>query len=639
MSFLTPLAFLAALLAIPIVLLYMLRLRRREQVVSSNFLWQQILQDREANTPWQRLRRNSLLLLQLLILALLVLALARPVQIVPTISAQKTVILLDASASMNATDLAAGRSRFAEAQQQALNILSEAGTEDQISLIRVGSTVDPLMSYTNDFAALREAILSAEPGQGRGDWETALTLAAAGAAGADSFRIILITDGGIDVTDVLPENIPQPFVIPVGQASDNLAITALATDSLPGQAPQLFVQVRNYSEEPAEVAVLIRLDGEIWDSSTQTISGSSQRSFVFQVDQDFQTVQAELILDDSVPDYLALDNVAYAVATERQTRRLLLLSAERSVFVEQVLRSLPEVQVFQGDTSRATLPEQPYDIYVFNGWLPAALPDADMLILNPPQSTSLFTLGDAVEDVGAIRIADGSHPLAAFLNVSAVNLLRYRPVSNAPWAVPILRVESGAVLLAGEIGNQQIALLPFDLRESDLPLQVAWPVFMANALDWFAPADLLLQTAVGVGDPVAITPPLNADRVQIIPSQSDARFVDVTGSALSFSDTQQPGIYQVAAFAGDEPVAEQAFSVNLFGSESRIAPRPPQDLVLGGGSATADEQEEPLGLREYWWILALILLGLLVLEWSLYYRGLRPPTRVTASVRRTTARS
>src|SRR5690606_9591697 len=100
MSFLTPLAALGALFAIPIILLYILRLRRRETVVSSNFLWQQILRDREANTPWQRLRRNILLFLQLIILALMVIALMRPAQIVPTITASKTVILLDASASM-----------------------------------------------------------------------------------------------------------------------------------------------------------------------------------------------------------------------------------------------------------------------------------------------------------------------------------------------------------------------------------------------------------------------------------------------------------------------------------------------------------------------------------------------------------
>ena len=98
MSFLTPLGFLGLLLAGPIVLMYMLRLRRREVLVSSTFLWQQVLQDNEANTPWQRLRRNLLLLLQLLILALLAFALARPFVVVPAVSTGQIALLLDASA-------------------------------------------------------------------------------------------------------------------------------------------------------------------------------------------------------------------------------------------------------------------------------------------------------------------------------------------------------------------------------------------------------------------------------------------------------------------------------------------------------------------------------------------------------------
>ena len=69
LRFLTPIAFTGLALALPIILLYLLKLRRRETPVSSNFLWQQVLQDAEANTPWQRLRRNLLLFLQLLILA------------------------------------------------------------------------------------------------------------------------------------------------------------------------------------------------------------------------------------------------------------------------------------------------------------------------------------------------------------------------------------------------------------------------------------------------------------------------------------------------------------------------------------------------------------------------------------------
>src|SRR5690348_15722976 len=136
MAFLTPIALLGALLAIPIVLLYMLRLRRREVVVSSTFLWQQIVRDNEANTPWQRLRRNLLLLLQLIILALLVLALARPFITVPAVSTGQIELLLDASASMNASDMPNGETRFDEAKRQALSIVDTLGQNDTMTIIR-----------------------------------------------------------------------------------------------------------------------------------------------------------------------------------------------------------------------------------------------------------------------------------------------------------------------------------------------------------------------------------------------------------------------------------------------------------------------------------------------------------------------
>ncbi len=75
-------------------------------MVSSTMLWQKLLRDREANAPWQKLRRNLLLLLQLLILAALVLALARPFFPISSVISGSTVVLLDGSASMQATDAA-----------------------------------------------------------------------------------------------------------------------------------------------------------------------------------------------------------------------------------------------------------------------------------------------------------------------------------------------------------------------------------------------------------------------------------------------------------------------------------------------------------------------------------------------------
>ena len=78
MRFLNPDGFLAVLLAIPILLLYVLRLHRRNVRVPSILLWEAVLADRHANRPWQKLRRTWLLLLQLLVLLALIFGLVRP---------------------------------------------------------------------------------------------------------------------------------------------------------------------------------------------------------------------------------------------------------------------------------------------------------------------------------------------------------------------------------------------------------------------------------------------------------------------------------------------------------------------------------------------------------------------------------
>src|SRR5271170_4008229 len=93
--FLNPLAALAAAaVAIPaLLLLYFLKLRRRPMDVPSTLLWRKAIQDLQVNAPFQRLRRNLLLLLQMLLLLALVLALSRPISNYRPGAGKTTVIL------------------------------------------------------------------------------------------------------------------------------------------------------------------------------------------------------------------------------------------------------------------------------------------------------------------------------------------------------------------------------------------------------------------------------------------------------------------------------------------------------------------------------------------------------------------
>jgi hypothetical protein len=193
MTFLQPLtAIVAASIAIPaLLLLYFLKLRRRDVEVSSTLLWKKAIQDLQANAPFQKLRRNILLLLQFLALSAMLLALAQPQITGQTIAGTRHVILIDRSASMKSVDEAdergAPRSRLDAAKEQALAIvdsLREGGLldkdgGDEAMVITFAAQGEVLQPMTRDKAALRRAIEAITPTDAPTSIEEAMRLALA----------------------------------------------------------------------------------------------------------------------------------------------------------------------------------------------------------------------------------------------------------------------------------------------------------------------------------------------------------------------------------------------------------------------------------------------------------------------------
>src|SRR3954470_3558632 len=137
-KFLNPWAALvAASVVIPaLLILYFLKLRRREMTVPSTLLWKKAIQDLQVNAPFQKLRRNLLLFLQLLLLLLLLLALSRPVTNYKPGAGTTTVILIDRSASMGASDPdLKGKTRLDEAKGRARELVETLGRNAQAMVI------------------------------------------------------------------------------------------------------------------------------------------------------------------------------------------------------------------------------------------------------------------------------------------------------------------------------------------------------------------------------------------------------------------------------------------------------------------------------------------------------------------------
>ncbi|HKX19603.1 MAG TPA: BatA domain-containing protein, partial [bacterium] len=95
-----------ALAAIPVLaVLYLLRVRRREHVVSSVLLWVKSQPSPSAFRPSRRIERSLLLLLQVIAAAGLAAALAQPALLGWTAERGDVVLVLDASLSMRARDV------------------------------------------------------------------------------------------------------------------------------------------------------------------------------------------------------------------------------------------------------------------------------------------------------------------------------------------------------------------------------------------------------------------------------------------------------------------------------------------------------------------------------------------------------
>ncbi len=620
MSLLAPLGLLALLLAIPIILLYMLRLRRREVRISSTYLWAQVLRDREANTPWQKLRRNMLLLLQLLILLLLAIALARPYINVPAVTSGQTALLIDASASMNTTDVNGG-TRFAEAQRRAHEIIDLLRVGDTATIIRVADVPEVLTGYSGDAAVLHAAVNNAQPSGAPADWTSALTLAAAGAAGAETFNVVIIGDGGIGAASGFPPIPGDIEFVPVGTSRDNLAISAFAARALPGEPAQLFTQITNYSAADVEAIFSLRVDGELVSAERVTLpAGGGLPITSDDLPDDYERVEAALTLpaESSFVDLLPLDNTAYAVSPGSGARRVLLMS-EGNRFFEQVLRSTPGVRTFLGSPETG-IPPGNYDLIILDGWLPPQLPPGDLFIVNPASDTALFRVGGVLEPITGIRVLRGD-PRMTFVDFDAVNLLRARQVF-ATWAQPLVNSDGGPLLLAGETDGRQVAILTFDVRDSDLPLQITFPILIASLLDWFTPEDIIADAVLGVGDVVALRPPLDAASLRVTLPDGVQRAVTL-GASPSFAETGQPGFYGVEVVRADGASDTASFAVNLFApEESDIAPR--TSITLGQTEITPGGEPE-LGQQEYWYWLALAALVVLLVEWYVYHRRQRAP--------------
>jgi hypothetical protein len=336
-------------------------------------------------------------------------------------------------------------------------------------------------------------------------------------------------------------------------------------------------------------------------------------------------------------DALSLDDAAFAINNPAGSRRVLLVSSG-NVFLEQLLAAVPDVQAFralpQPDGS-LVMPQDEFDLYLFDGLVPDDLPFKPTLFINPPQNSVLRVSG-TFSNTAHARVSDS--PVTRDVNWSNVHIRAAKYIDPPQWARTLVDSDGGPLVLVGDTGVRRVGAITFDLHDSDLPLQVTFPILLVNLINYLAPGRSFdVPDGVAPGDSVIIKPDPGVNTVAIASPSNEVYTVRPAGGDVVFKDTQELGAYGVTLISGDQQAIEY-FAVNLFDpAESDI--RPAETIRVGQTSITSAQADET-GWQEGWpWLAALALLMLLI-EWWVYHgrrrsslRGGHRPTKQSPSDR------
>jgi Ca-activated chloride channel homolog len=600
MAFLVPLAGLA-LLAIPaIALLYFLKVKRPEVRVATLMFWRPYLADRQANAPWQRLRLSLLLLLQLLAALALAFGLMRPGMTGAAGVAKTTVVLLDASPSMEATDVKP--SRFAAAVEKTRALADQMGTGQTMAVILAGPHAQLLAAPSGDPAVVRAALDRAQPAGSPGVFGEAISLANSLLLGRPGGSIVLISDGHLKPPASPPKLAAPLTYVPVGRTGENAGIASI---SQPNQG-SVFLELANYGRAVRDLRVEIRADGRLADVIPVHLDGNTTTDVTWtRLPSGTQVVGASLTPDDA----FSLDDHAWLVTAAPPSHPVLLVTPENG-FLQRALKLRPGLDV----TAVKPQDYKPgrYDLYVFDGWLPPGqLPEPSILV-NPPAGQGPVALGQQVQP-GAVLPVNPREPLLQNVSLQDVHVQSAASVKDTQDWRTIVAAASAPLVLVHD-GDPRSVLMTFDLHHSDLPLRAAFPILVQNLLGYVLPGGFENQ-AFAPGQPVTLQPEPGAKSMDV--TTPDGRSVHLVAPFSPFTDTAATGVYAVRQELSNG-IRLSRFVVQLQDpTVSRIQPGA-APLTQGG-----NQQQGPLprGTLEVWPWLVAAAVGLLALEWVLYLRG------------------
>ena len=563
MNILNPSAFYLLLLLGIILFFYLLKGRPRKVTVSSTLFWRRIRQTLPAQRIRWRLPPELLLFLQIALLTLLIMALAQ--FILPRKEKKEfMVIVMDTTASMQTTDLIPNR--LAVAKKKAQEFIKELPENTQLALVQAGKRPQVIANFSDERSYLLERLKALTPADVRGNEAVVLQLANSILPTPAQGRVIFFTDGAFELDlDSLPQSVE--FVTFNSKNSRNLAITSfeLRPKTVDSEKYELLVKVTNSSRQEERFSLRLWLGQNLIVESESVLSSEEEKEFIHNLEVKQKTIlKAEIY--PYPQDDLTVDNTAYALPGFSEPLDVLLVT-RGNLFLKATLESYSQVNLYQKETVLADELSY-YDLIIFDNIVPPALKRGNIVCLGVlPPNLSLQEQDPQPNPILTERQID--HPLLRFVNLENMNVRQSAGIGTLAGADILLASSAGPLMQVWQNEGLRLLFIGFDLYYSDFPLQIGFPIFIFNLLQWFHPQVFdPTYWQIQTGGEFVIFPQAQKEEITIVNPHNEIITIEDREDPLIFSETTIAGVYTLD---GKSLFAANLLSVHESNLFSRVA--------------------------------------------------------------------
>lgn len=579
----------------PVIMLYILKRKYKEEVISSSLLWKEVYKNTRANTPWEKFKKNIMLLLQIIIILSVILALMSPFISIGGKSYKNVIMVIDNTASMN-TIYDDSNSRLEQGKTLAKEYLNSTKEGTNTYIISYDGASNLLLNGDFNKSNASSIIDKISTSYGSGDISDVVSFVKAIGDGiGEEYEALIFTDKQVAISDI------NGRIVYLGNSGLNGSVDNVSHKFVDDKV-KVIANVTNNGDSLYEGDFSLYNGEELVAVEGVTLQVGESKTLSFQLDSlNSDYLKGEL----SRKDILIEDNTYYHVVNENKVKKILLVT-EENIFLEKAFGSIENTEVYKtNDVSNITDNDE-YDLYVFDNKMPEVMPRKGSILFINPNSNEFFNVLEGGE-IGQATAVKGS--VSSYLEDTQFTLSEYNIIETPYYGTNILTIDDNSIGFKGEINDRKIAALSFDLHSTDFALKKEFPILIYELGEELISTGMVYSNNFKAGEKIVVKSSDFESEINVTYPTGDIKGLK---SGEEVNGELALGIYKINQNDNNE-----SFSVNFptsSESDTSVETIGENDNIVHGKS----NLKSGFNLTPIFILLAMLVVAF---EWVLYKKG------------------